>query len=169
MALALPVALTLAACDGTDDYKAAVSTAATLPAGDSGSTQATACPKIESAWAKFRTREKLIPPRYRANYPAYDTLNTALLDSLTGNRDYQFAEDVDTLAADADAVNSDYNASQPTHADWLAFKAASVTVGKVCGTTFVVPSLTAPAKPAPKKPAPGKPAAGKPVPAKAAA
>jgi hypothetical protein len=153
VALALPVALTLAACDGTNSYKAAVSTAAALPAGNSGSVQATACPQIESAWGKFKARERLLTPKSRPNYAAYDTLDTALLATLTGNRDFQFTEDVDSLASAADLVESDHGQGNPTHADWVAFKAAALPVAKDCGTTLVVPTLIPP-KPATKtKPA----------------
>jgi hypothetical protein len=141
VALAIPVALMLAACDGTDGYKAAASTAAPLPSGDTGSVQAAACPRIDSAWATFRAREKLLPPRYRPNYSAYETLSTALLDTLTGNRDYQFAEDVDTLASAADAVDSDRNRGPSTKADWLAFKTATYTIDWRCHASLVVPQL----------------------------
>ena len=141
LALALPVALTLAGCDGTNSYKAAVSTAAALPAGDSGSVQATACPQIESAWGKFKARERLRTPKSKPNYPAYDTLDTALLATLTGNRDYQFTLDVDSLAAAADLVNSDHSQGNPTYVDWVAFKAAALPVAKDCRTTLTVPVL----------------------------
>jgi hypothetical protein len=141
LALALPVALTLAGCDGTAGYQAAVSTAAALPAGDSGSVQATACPQIESAWGKFKARERLRTPKSKPNYAAYDTLDTALLATLTGNRDLQFAMDVDSLAAAADLVTSDHSQGHPTHADWLAFKAAALPVAKDCQTTLAAPVL----------------------------
>jgi hypothetical protein len=68
-------------------------------------------------------------------------LNTALLDTLTGNRDYQFAQDVDDLASAADAINFDHNNALPMKADYQAFKVATLPIDKDCYTTLAVPPL----------------------------
>jgi hypothetical protein len=147
-ALALPAVLALAACDGTN-ASAPAAAVAVGPASDSTSTHEAVCAKAEAAWAAF------VPKAYgvdvgrtstgvktyiRINYRAYDLVSIGLFDSLTGNRDFKLAYDVDSLATDASAVYGDPGQRISPKKDLAALKKDASVLAKECGTTLKVPA-----------------------------
>ena len=146
-ALTLPAVLALAGCDGTN-AAAPAAAVAVGPAADSTSLHDAVCAKVEAAWAKFVPQasalavEKLhgVKVTYiRINYSDYDRLSLGLFDSLTGNRDFQLAYDVDNVATDAGNVYGDPGQGNAPTKDLAALKKDAAVLAKACGTTLKIP------------------------------
>jgi len=148
-ALTLPAVLALAACDGTN-AAAPAAAVAVGPAADSASTHAAVCAKVEAAWAKFvpragtvrleETRDGIKISVVKIDYKAYGAVSTGLYDALTGNRDFQLAYDIDSLATDAGSVYGDPGQSLSPKKDLAALKRDAPVVAKDCGTKLEVPA-----------------------------
>ena len=146
-ALTLPAVLALAGCDGTN-AAAPAAAVAVGPAADSTSLHDTVCTKVEAAWAKFVPKasglgvEKLqgVSKTYiRIDYSEYHQVSLGLFDSLTGNRDFQLAYDIDNVATDASDVYNDPGQGNSPKQDLAEFKKDTPVLAKACGTTLKVP------------------------------
>ena len=146
-ALTLPAVLALAGCDGTN-AAAPAAAVAVGPAADSTSLHEAVCAKVETAWAKFAPKASSLAVRkqrgisttyIRINYSDYDQLSLGLFDSLTGNRDFQLAYDVDNVATDAGNVYGDPGQGNLPTKDLAALKKDAAVLAKACGTTLKVP------------------------------
>ena len=139
-ALALPAVLTLAACDGTNVAAPAMAVA---QAADTASVHEAVCTKVETAWARY------VPKAYTASakpgvkkidFAAYNTLSTGLYASLTGNREFKLAYDIDSLATDAGSVYSDHGQHLSPNKALSALKKGAAVVAEDCGTKLAVPA-----------------------------
>jgi hypothetical protein len=147
-ALTLPAVLALAGCDGTN-AAAPAAAVAVGPASDSTSLHGAICTKAEAAWARFVPQAASVSVQkshgvgktsVRVNSSDYDRLSTALFDSLTGNRDFQFAYAIDSVATDASDVHSDLSQGNSPKQDLALFKKDAPVLAKACGTTLEVPA-----------------------------
>ena len=146
-ALTLPAVLALAGCDGTN-AAAPAAAVAVGPAADSTSLHDAVCAKVEAAWATFVPKasslgvEKLhgVKTTYiKINYSDYDRLSIGLFDSLTGNRDFQLAYDIDNVATDASDVYNDPGQQASPKQDLAELKKDAPILAKACGTTLKLP------------------------------
>lgn len=149
-ALALP-ALTLAGCADTTNAAAPALATATGPAVNSAAQTSAICAKVESAWTRFvpngsysvgtkRYASGHVVQVYKIDYSAYGHVSSDLYGSLTGNREFQLAHDVDVLAAAAGDVHDDPGQSLSPQADLATMKKAAAVVAAECGITLSVPA-----------------------------
>ena len=168
-ALALPALLGLAACDGVQAASAAKAVAVG-PAVDSAAEHDAVCTKVDAAWAAFEPgaytvgvlRIHGVAQRFsKINYSDFYRVSTGLFDSLTGNRDFQLAYDIDNLATDAGNVYHDPGQQLSPKPDLAALAKDAPVVAKDCGTKLKVPTSPLPTAkvPAAKVPAAKAPAA----------
>jgi hypothetical protein len=147
-ALTLPAVLALAGCDGTN--AAAPAAAVALgPASDSTSLHDAICTKVEVAWARFVPQATFVAVQkshgvsktsVEINSSDYDRLSIGLFDSLTGNRDFQFAYAVDSVATDASDIYSDLGQRASPKPDLAKLKTDAPVLAKACGMTLEVPA-----------------------------
>jgi hypothetical protein len=147
-ALTLPAVLALAGCDGTD-AAAPAAAVAVGPASDSTSLHGAICAKVEAAWTRFVPQAVGVSVQkshgvgktsVKINSSDYDRLSIGLFDSLTGNRDFQFAYALDSVATDASGVYSDLGQGASPKQDLARFKKDAPVLAKACGTTLEVPA-----------------------------
>jgi hypothetical protein len=147
-ALTLPAVLALAGCDGTN-AAAPAAAVAVGPASDSTSLHDAICAKVQAAWATFVPQASSVAVQkshgvkktyLKINYSDYDRLSIGLFDSLTGNRDFQFAYAIDSVATDASAIYSDPSQQTSPNHDLADFKKDAPVLAKACDTTFEVPA-----------------------------
>ena len=147
-ALTLPAVLALAGCDGAN-AAAPAAAVAVGPASDSTSLHDAICTKVKAAWAEFVPQASFLAVQKshgvkktytKINYGDYDRLSIGLFDSLTGNRDFQFAYAIDSVATDASDIYSDPSQQTSPQRDLADLKKDAPVLAKACGTTLEVPA-----------------------------